>query len=310
MKLLVSGVAGDIGLGVGRILKDWGIFDQLFGIDISDDHPGSIIFDHIKIAPRANNINYLEWVCDFINKHNIDIFIPTSEDEISVITNNIEEFRKYVKVLINDKIFINKCFDKYETLNFLKSNGIRVPANGIVGKDNPMHYPVVVKPRRGHGSKDLQIIDSKVKFENCNSEMVWQDFLSPDDQEFTCAVYVTKNMEIRSLQIKRILISGFTGKGMIVKNNDITNYLESIAKTFKIPGCYNIQLRLTKNGPILFEINPRLSSTLVFRDKLGFNDLRWWLIELMNLKLPSYKEIPEGIKIYRGNIEYIIEASS
>mgnify|MGYP006122740429 CR=1 FL=1 len=87
MKLLVSGVAGDIGLGVGRILKEWGIFDQLFGIDISDDHPASLVFDHIKIAPKADNINYLEWVCDFIKNHNIDIFIPTSEDEIFFISN-------------------------------------------------------------------------------------------------------------------------------------------------------------------------------------------------------------------------------
>ena len=309
MKLLVSGVAGDIGLGVGRILKEWGIFDQLFGIDISDDHPASLVFDHIKIAPRADNINYLEWVCDFIKNHNIDIFIPTSEDEIFFISNNNEEIRKHTKVLINHKIFINKCFDKHETLNFLKSNGVTVPANGIVGQDSPLHYPVVVKPRHGQGSKDLQIIDSKANFETCDSEMVWQNFLSPDDQEFTCAVYVTRNMEIRSLQIKRILISGFTGKGVVERNNEITSYLESIAKTFKMPGCYNIQLRLTKNGPILFEINPRLSSTLVFRDKLGFNDLRWWLIELLNLELPSYTEIPEGIKIYRGNIEYIINAN-
>ena len=42
MRVLVSGVAGDIGLGVGRVLKDWGIFNQLFGIDISNDHPAKI----------------------------------------------------------------------------------------------------------------------------------------------------------------------------------------------------------------------------------------------------------------------------
>ena len=74
----------------------------------------------------------------------------------------------------------------------------------------------------------LQIIDSKANFETCDSEMVWQNFLSPDDQEFTCAVYVTRNMEIRSLQIKRILISGFTGKGVVERNNEI-----KISKCFR-----------------------------------------------------------------------------
>ena len=69
MKILVSGAGGDIGVGVGRVLKEWGIFDRLYGIDVSDDHPAKIIFDQVNIAPRSDDSSYLEWLCNFISNN-------------------------------------------------------------------------------------------------------------------------------------------------------------------------------------------------------------------------------------------------
>jgi carbamoyl-phosphate synthase large subunit len=308
MKVLVSGVAGDIGFGVGRILKNWGIFDRMYGIDISDDHPASIIFDKINIAPRADDSNYLDWISDYISDNKIDIFIPTSEAEILVVSSEICRLHEQCKVLINDAFLVRKCLDKHDTLSFLSANGIAVPSNGLVGEgDMPSRYPIITKPRTGQGSKGFQKVSSLSMLEGSPSGYVWQDYLTPDNQEYTCAVYVTKELSTRVLVFKRLLVGGYTGKGSVVCIPEINEYVEKIAEVFKKPGCFNIQLRLTDEGPKLFEINPRLSSTLVFRDKLGFHDLRWWLSECVNIKLPAYKAVPEGIKIYRGNFEYIIQ---
>ena len=306
MRVLVSGVAGVIGLGVGRVLKDWGIFDRMYGIDISDDHPGKIIFDQINIAPSADDSSYLEWLCDFISNNAINLFIPTSDAEIFVASNNLDQIQKHAKILINDQLIVNKSLDKWETLNFLDSNDIAVPTNGIVGQDIPSNFPVIVKPRRGQGSKGLQKIKAQSAFKNCLKDSVWQDLLGPSDEEYTCAVYVSKNLNFKTLLIKRSLVDGYTGKGVVIKNKKIKDYVESIAKAFNKPGCYNVQLILTKEGPRIFEINPRLSSTVVFRDKLGFNDLRWWVSELLNIEYFAYEDVAEGTRIYRGNNEYII----
>jgi carbamoyl-phosphate synthase large subunit len=305
MKILVSGAGGDIGVGVGRVLKEWGIFDRLYGIDVSDDHPAKIIFDQVNIAPRSDDSSYLEWLCNFISNNAIDLFIPTSESEIFVISNNIDQIKKHTKILINDQLIVNKSLDKWETLNFLASNGVAVPNNGILGQDIPLNFPVIVKPRRGHGSKDLQKIETKSVLKNCPKDSVWQDYLKPSDQEYTCAVYVSKDFNLKTLLIKRLLVGGNTGKGVVVKNKKIKDYVESIAKAFNKPGCYNVQLTLTTDGPRIFEINPRLSSTLVFRDKLGFKDLRWWVSEMLNIEYSLYEDVAEGTRIYRGNSEYI-----
>ena len=305
MNVLVTGIASDIGFGVGRIMKEWGIFNQIHGIDINDDHPGSLLFDFVQIAPMAVSKNYINWICDYIQKHKIELLIPTSESEILIISNNLVRFDALTHVLINDPSLIEICLDKHKTMDFLSSKGIPVPLNGIVGVDNPKNFPVIIKPRTGQGSKNLKTVYSDIDFNSLGAGLVWQELLTPENQEYTCAIYVAPNLDIKFLQINRTLIGGYTGKGEILKNHEISIYLEMIADVFRLPGCFNVQLRLTDQGPLLFEINPRLSSTLVFRDKLGFTDLRWWVCDKLGYVKTTYVEPVFGTKIYRGNNEYI-----
>jgi len=52
-----------------------------------------------------------------------------------------------------------------------------------------------------------------------------------------------------------------------------------IAQATRLIGSINIQSRRLENDNIFvpFETNPRLSSTLLFRKKFGFDDIVWWL---------------------------------
>ena len=309
MKVLISGVADDIGFGIGRILKEWNFFENLHGVDISEDHPGSLIFDQVGVAPRANADNYLEWLTDYILTNQIDLLVPTSEAEIFAISNNLSAIKSLCKVLINDEVLIKNSLDKNKTLKYLNAAGIKVPTHGIVGVgDKPMQYPVIVKPRRGQGSKGFRKISADSELLELTEEYVWQEYLSPDDEEYTCAVYVSKELKSRILLLKRVLVGGYTGRAIVVKNIEIEEYVKQIIEAWNVAGLYNIQLRLTDDGPKLFEINPRVSSTVVFRDKLGFKDLKWWVLETLGMELPHYEEVCAGTRMYRGNTEYIISA--
>ena len=309
MRILISGVAGDIGFGLGRILRDWMFFDELHGIDVSLDHPGSLIFDSIDIAPRAEDDDYLEWIKSYITSYEIDIFVPTSEAEILKISRNIDALNSICRILINDGYLIEKSLDKNETLKHLKNCGIKVPEHGLVGETNkPTKYPVIVKPQRGQGSKELRKILNVSGFLEIGEGYVWQEYLEPDEEEYTCAVYVSKTLRPRVLILKRVLVGGYTGRATVVENSEITEYVRKIVASWNVWGLYNIQLRLTADGPKLFEINPRISSTVVFRDKLGFEDFKWWILETLGMKIPNYEDIAVGTKIYRGNSEYIVSS--
>lgn len=310
MNILVSGVAGDIGFGLGRILREWSLFDKLYGIDILKDHAGSLIFDFTDVAPRADSYAYIDWVIDYVKIHNIEIFVPTSEAEILQVSRNITVFNSVCRVLINGSRLIEKSLDKNETLNYLENCGVDVPKHGLVEPAfKPTRYPIIVKPRRGQGSKGLLKVSNAAQFYKIGEDYVWQEYLEPNDEEYTCAVYVSKALKSRILLLKRVLVGGITGRAIVVNNIEIEKYVKKIIAAWNVAGLYNIQLRLTKDGPKLFEINPRISSTVVFRDKLGFKDFKWWVLETLGMELPHYEEVCAGTKIFRGNTEYIISAS-
>lgn len=306
MNVLISGIASDIGFGVARILrmKNWN--GKLYGIDIYSNHAGNFICDKCDVVPRANSSNYLEWLEHYIVANDIQIFIPTSEAEIGRIAiSGLEKISSAVIVKSNNLV-IEKCLDKHECLLYLSSKNIHVPQHGLLLDSYPSKYPAIIKPRFGQGSKGIHKVESKeVLMEYDKESFIWQEYLIPDCEEYTCPIFCSEVTEIRSLVIKRELQGGFTAKGEVIDNKEITDYVESIATALELKGVMNIQLRLTKEGPLLFEINPRLSSTLVFREKMGFCDLDWFISQHLNLPISEYIPPKGGTKFYRGVQEYI-----
>jgi carbamoyl-phosphate synthase large subunit len=130
--------------------------------------------------------------------------------------------------------------------------------------------------------------------------------LLPDTEEYTCGIFKTGCGEIRTVVINRKLQGDVTGSGIVVQNDYIEKYLKQIAVLLDLQGSINVQLRLTERGPVAFEINPRFSSTVVFRHLMGFQDLIWSLKELRGLPLEPFRQITPGLKLYRGACEYIV----
>ena len=58
-------------------------------------------------------------------------------------------------------------------------------------------------------------------------------------------------------------------------------------------------------GPVIFEINPRFSSTVRFRDLLGFKDIQWSIEDMIGIPISDYKATSIGKKIYKGFNEFV-----
>lgn len=309
MRVLVTGVGSDIGLNCGRLLKTLGWVSAVHGIDIHDDHPAACVLDMCAVAPRADAPDYADWLAAYVACERIDVVIPSSEAEIARIAADDRPLPGGARLLMADRRTVETALDKHRCLTFLKDNGIAVPAHGLVGTDVPSGWPVVVKPRRGQGSKGLSVAQTAEQFSlSAAVGAVWQAQLLPADQEYTCAVYRTPAVGTRILLLRRTLQGGLTGKGEVVENEAIRSYVEAIARVLDVTGSINVQLRHTAGGPLLFEINPRLSSTVYFRHLLGFRDLEWWLGELAGRPVPDYSPAARGTRFYRGSQEYIVRA--
>jgi carbamoyl-phosphate synthase large subunit len=305
--VLVSGGGGDIGIAIGRIFQECEI-SQVMGCDIKRDHAGECVFDVFLQAPFAHESKYFDFLIQTFTKYNVDLFIPSSEAEISAIIDfGLTDGQLFgVNVLITNKETAKIALDKLTTARALKSIGVRSPWTETT-LHMPSKVPCIFKPRSGQGSKGLKIVHSKLEAEGMigNDEYIWQELLLPDDQEFTCGLFRHSGGELRTILIRRTLRGGFTDKGEVVDNTEIEAYISEIATKLDIIGAVNFQLRLTNDGPVLFEINPRLSSTVMFRHKLGFKDMIWAIEDILSLPLSSYHAPKAGTKFYRGIQEYI-----
>lgn len=306
--VLITGIGGDIGLGIAKILKECNLAKKLVGCDIHENHPGRFLVDETIVVERADSDNYLSLLKEIIDKHSIDLLIPMSEAEIRVFHEKSlkKEINNIPIILVNEKA-LEIGLDKYKTYKFLKSLDLPYPWTIPVKEGNPKELPCIIKSRTGSGSKSINKIPNElVDFYTKNyPNYIWQELLLPEDQEYTCGLYRLKNGKIRTIIFKRKLRDGYTIYGEVFHNMEIQNLLVKVAQNLELNGSINVQLKLTKRGPVIFEINPRFSSTLVFRHLLGFKDVVWSLYEKKNIPLDEYFIPKEGIKFYRGFKEYI-----
>ena len=63
---------------------------------------------------------------------------------------------------------------------------------------------------------------------------------------------------------------------------------KKIADMFSLRGSVNVQMRKREGEYYVFEINPRISSTVGFRTELGFLDVSWWLDMMEGNDVPEY----------------------
>lgn len=310
LNILVTGCGGDIGFGIGKILKQENIADLLIGCDVHTDHPASTIFDKCVIVARVDNLSYLKTLESVVKEYNIDIIIPTSEPELRFFTKNKMTSILNVPLIMANQKSMEIGFDKFKTAEFLKENNLPYPWTTYVKDGAPKELPCIIKDPTGCGSKNIHIIDeNNLEFHSkAQADGIFQELLLPNDQEYTCGVYGTNSGEIRTIIFKRVLQGGFTGKGELIRNPQIDDVLIKLAKALKLKGAINVQLRLTDKGAIVFEINPRFSSTVVFRHKLGFKDLSWSIKEVLNESIEDYVPTRAPIKFYRVSEEVIVNA--
>lgn len=307
MNILVTGCGGDIGLSIGNILKQYSPVNRIVGTDISQDNPGSTVFSVIEIIPPVNDDLYINSLKAIFEKYNINIIIPTSEPELRFFSLNKIRSIEGVHVLMANTKALEIGFDKYLTYNFLKSENLLYPWTSIVKDTEPVKLPCIIKSREGAGGRSVNIVqDEFVSYYKKNRpDDLWQELLLPENEEYTCGLYRCKNNEVRSIIFRRNLNYGVSVSGEVVYNSDISKLLSSIAESIELYGSINVQLRLTERGPVVFEINPRFSSTVMFRHLLGFQDLIWSINEFLGENIESYNQIKSGVKFYRYFNEYI-----
>jgi len=234
------------------------------------------------IFPLAADPGYLEHLERYVEEHDIDVVFSGTQHELA----KISQFRdKTLKAATISSAIADICMDKVKTSATLTRHGIRVPFTCTLEEylaSEQYEGPIVVKPNHSSSSRSIFRLEGKAEAQRLVDEKTIRpaSFLVQErlvGEEYTCGCYVDRyTKQIHTIIFRRTLTpDGATAFGEIIQNPAIAQYVTAVGQALVAEGMdfghVNVQLILTGQGPVLFEINGRLSSTEASKAHYGFN---------------------------------------
>jgi carbamoyl-phosphate synthase large subunit len=301
--ILVSAVCGDIGCSAVRALQR--AAGRIIGCDMKTDSPVEKFLERLYQVPGTTDSEaYLERLKEIVSKERVSFFLPISEPEIRLVDERREELEALgLKLLLNNRTIVRNFLDKIKTVQYLASIGVRTPKTELLSKyDEGISFPLIIKSRTGYGSKRLWRAETREDIDYLrrkdDGSLIVQEYLGTDSEEYTTGVF-SDGSKVSSITFKRRLgFGGLSAEAILAHHQDIDRVAKKVALAVNLKGSINIQGRLVGRIFIPFEINPRLSSTLLIRKRFGFNDTVWWL-NMLSGKPYRYQETYRSGKVVR-----------
>jgi len=279
----------------------------------SDSNPisaGFFMSDAHEVLPEIDSKLYVSRLLDIVEKHKIEILMPSSGYDIYQYSDNKEKLLKLGALpVVSDKKTMERCKDKMQTFNYL-SKKFDLPFTTIDYKKTS-RFPLIAKPRYGKGSKGIVKIDNEkelkyVQTKRDKDNLIFQEYLP--GTEYT--IDVLSDLECEPIiAVPRIRLetkAGISTIGKIVKDENISDTCKSIAKCLKIRGPCCIQMKESKEGILkIVEVNPRMGGGTFFTTLAGAN-FPAMILDMVNGKKPKIPKISE-ITIVRYFEEIVLE---
>lgn len=287
LSVLVTGAGSVYGLGIIRSLKESVLPVETIAIDANPYSLGLFFADKRFIAPLvAEEEIYYRFIENLCINHDIKAIFIGSTAELSFYSRNRESLEKSTgaKVFVNSPAVIELCTDKWLTMCHLSRCGFKIPATIRYPEDVDMlssfiesaGFPLIVKPRFGRGSIGVVLVrDKQQLLENIKGKksLIIQEYLTDEEQEFTVGICINQKGEVISkIALRRYLLEGVSIAAVSDDYQHIADYCAMVASTLRAYGAINIQLRLKDSMPVIFEINPRFSSSTSMRLLFGINE--------------------------------------
>ncbi len=285
INVLLTGAGGNLAHFIRSALHAADMKTRIVTCDYSHFAVGLYQEEVGYVVPPAKDKAYLPRMMEICNREKIRIIMAGGMVEQRILAAHADELRQKTGAIVMSSApeALLRMEDKYELARWLESAGLNYPRSVLPSNKEEftrfvgeMSFPYVVKDRLGAGSQSIGIARNKADLEyllNRIPNPVVQEYLYPDNEEYTVGVFADSNHRaVGSIVMKRWLGLGMTSKAQVLPDSDIGPCCERIVEGLGCIGPANVQLRLTDRGPVVFEINPRFSSTTSARAHYGFNE--------------------------------------
>jgi carbamoyl-phosphate synthase large subunit len=313
LRVAITGVSGDVGRGAIRGLQAnpagaesiW-----ILGLDAAADVPSKSSLDCFVRLPLVKDGGYVDALSAALEAHKIDVLLPGIDSEISVLSAARHRLLATTKVPLAPKKLIEATDDKLLTVEFLSSCGIGAPETYSLEAHLDIDLPVVAKPRRGYGSRGVVVLRDRdmlrAFLETQPQNYCLQRYI--EGPEITIGfLYDSAGVMCDAIAMERTLEDGRTVRAKVLDDPSVRQFTENFGTRVPGIGAINAQLRWHEHeGPMVFEINARLSGSTEMRVAVGFNDpLR--LAQHFGRGVPISRAQPSRALVSRLGADLLVE---
>lgn len=337
--ILITCVGGPLKSKELLYLKKISKYNNLIiGTDKNNNAIGKKYADKFYKVPNPDSSKYIKLFLNIVKKENINLIIPSSDEEAFALSKNMNKFKKIGCIIACSNFKTIKILSsKIQTYKHLKGTKVPLPLYFVVNKlENILvktkyllnkNYDVVIKPSISRGGRNVTIIGKNKPpsnyYKGSREEFMFYDQFEKKYKkykDFLPVIVMEKLHEptydldilahngkiIRQVARRRIKSKLPNDGHIIEKRRDIYKIASIISKKFNLNWLHDCDLMLdSKNKIKLLEINPRPSGSAIISMISGI-PLLDDIIDLLKGKKIKKIPIPFNKKVYPKEIDKIL----
>jgi carbamoyl-phosphate synthase large subunit len=280
VRVAVTGVTGDVGLGaISGLRAEFGDAEDIWilGLDSMADCAARHFVDAYVQSPYVSDPQYSDRLVKILLAYDIEVLLPGIDSEIAILSRDRDQFsRAGIRLAIASSELVEAASDKLITASYLTARGIPAPLTRDADNAEAVDFPLIAKPRRGHGSQGIFFLkngDDLDRFLGEGRESYCLQRYVEGPEITVGFLYDVDGVLRDAIAMERTLVGGRTAYGKVVTRPEIERFMEEFGSRIRGVGAINAQIRLDASaGPMVFEVNARLSGSTGMRVAVGFND--------------------------------------
>ena len=282
--ILVTAVGGDLGQAIVKALR-LAPGMETHGCDADEQGiAGAFVTSAAVVPPASQARSYLTVLDRLCRELRIDAVIPASEAEIARLATAGEALPCGARIVAQPALWLRTFGDKLKCMRALEGKLPLAPyadaqdaasVEALVGRTG---FPVMVKPRRSSGSRNMVVARDPQQLAACLSgDSIVQAYLEDPGGEFSVGVFSSGSFTDAIAFRRELRGVGCSWYAETSDDAEVTDYALGFAAVAQLRGSANVQVRKTSRGVFLLEVNPRFSSLVAARAYCGFRDVEWSL---------------------------------
>jgi len=299
-RVLVTGAGGPAGVAVIRsLLRRADV--EVFAADM--DRWASALYlvpaERRRLVPAGRAGDFVEAVQRLCARDRIDVLFATVDVELPRLAAARDGLAAAGTLLAAPSLrTLDTCLDKL-ALAHACAGALRVPRTELLGTPQALSgwdFPVIVKPRRGAGSRGVRTVGSARELDAVHDEddLLVQELLPGQEYSVDVLADATGHVVAAVPRARLRVDSGVAVAGVTVHDDELVATAAAVARAVGLTSVANVQLKRDADGvPALLEVNPRFPGAMPLTIAAGVDMPSLALDDVLGRDVPRHVDFVE-----------------